>query len=68
MTKPMPEACECVVSVDEPTEILTVARWEELEQWHDFIEGAKLTSMEEMHELGTLISSRAYVQKGDFTV
>ena len=57
----------CVVSVDTPTEILTVAKWEELEQWHDFIKGAKLTSMREMHELGTQISSKAYVQKGDFT-
>ena len=58
----------CVVSVDTPTEILTVAKWEELEQWQDFIKGAKLTSMREMHELGTQISARAYVQKGDFTV
>ena len=57
----------CVVSVDTPTEILTVAKWDELEQWQDFIKGAKLTSMKEMHELGTQISSRAYVLKGDFT-
>ena len=57
----------CIVSVDTPTEILTVAKWEELEQWHDFIKGAKLTSMRAMHELGTQKSSRAYVQKGDFT-
>ncbi len=57
----------CIVSVDAPTEILTVAKWEELEQWREFISGAKLTSMREMHELGTQISSKAYVQKGDFT-
>ena len=58
----------CVVSVDTPTEILTVAKWDELDQWQGFIEGAKLTSMKEMHELGIQISSKAYVQKGDFTV
>lgn len=58
----------CVVSVNKPTEILTVAKWEELEQWHDFIKDSKLTSMREMHELGRQISSKAYVQKGDFTV
>jgi heme-degrading monooxygenase HmoA len=57
----------CVVSVDAPTEILTVAKWDRLDQWQDFIKGAKLASMKEMHALGTQISSRAYVQKGDFT-
>lgn len=58
----------CVVSVDTPTEILTVAKWDELEQWHSFIRGAKLTSMREMHELGTQLSANAYTQMGDFTV
>ena len=58
----------CIVSVDTPTEVLTIAKWEELEQWRDFIKGAKLTSMKEMHELGTQISADAYVQKGDFIV
>ncbi len=58
----------CIASVDKPTEILTVAKWDELEQWQAFIKGAKLTSMREMHELGTQVSSSAYVQKGDFTV
>ncbi|MDJ0792852.1 MAG: antibiotic biosynthesis monooxygenase [Woeseiaceae bacterium] len=57
----------CVVSVDTPTEILTIAKWERLEQWQDFINGANLTSMRAMHELGTQVSTRAYVQKGDFT-
>lgn len=58
----------CVVSVDRPAEILTVARWDELEQWHEFMKVAKLTSMREMHDLGTQISARAYEQIGDFTV
>ncbi len=58
----------CVVSVDTPTEILTIAKWDELEQWREFVKGAKLTSTREMHELGTRVSTGAYVQKGDFTV
>ena len=57
----------CIVSVDNPTEILTVAKWDEVEQWHEFIKGAKLTSMRDMRNLGRQISSKAYVQKGDFT-
>ena len=58
----------CVVGVDDPTEILTIARWDELEQWQAFIEDAKLDSMKAMHELGTQVSCQAYAQQGDFTV
>ena len=58
----------CLVSVDTPTEITIIAKWDELEQWHDFIKGAKLTSMREMYELGTQVSFKACVQKGDFTL
>jgi heme-degrading monooxygenase HmoA len=58
----------CVASLDNPTEILTIARWDELEQWEAFIEGAKLDSMKVMHDLATRVSSRAFEQKGDFTV
>ena len=57
----------CIVSADRPTEILTIARWDELDQWREFINGAHLTRMKEMHELGQQISREAYVQKGDFT-
>jgi hypothetical protein len=57
----------CVVSVDTPTEMLTIAKWEKLDRWHDFIKSAKLTSMRQMHELGTQRSSRAYVKKCNFT-
>ena len=58
----------CVISVDRPTEILTIAKWDELAQWQRFVGGAKLTSMREMHELGRLVSHDAYRQQGDFTV
>ena len=58
----------CVVGVEEPTEVLTIAKWQSLEQWQRFVEDAKLTSMKEMHDLGERVSAKAYVQKGDFTV
>ena len=58
----------CVVCVDRPTEILTIAKWDELSQWQAFIEQAKLTSMRTMHELGRQLSHGAYEQKGDFTI
>lgn len=58
----------CLVNVEKSTEILTVAKWDELHQWHEFVKGAKLTSMSDMHELGTLVSHAAYEQKGDFTL
>jgi hypothetical protein len=58
----------CIVNVDRSTEILTVAKWDELHQWREFVKGAKLTSMREMHLLGTLVSHDAYEQKGNFTL
>ena len=58
----------CVISVDRPTEILTVAKWDELAQWQTFIASAPLTSMQKMHDLGTRVAVNAYVQHGDFTV
>lgn len=58
----------CLVSVENPTEILTIAKWDELDQWRDFVKEARLTSMNDMHALGTLVSHAAYEQKGDFTV
>lgn len=58
----------CIVSVDRPTEIITMAKWDRYEQWAEFVRTAKSESMKEMHALGTQISHDAYVQLGDFTV
>ncbi len=58
----------CIVSVDKPTEILTVAKWDTLDEWKAFVKEARLTSMKEMHGLGRQVSSKAYLQQGDFTV
>jgi heme-degrading monooxygenase HmoA len=56
------------VGVDDPTEIITIARWDELDQWQEFVKTAKPATMTEMHRLATPLSHAAYEQVGDFTV
>jgi heme-degrading monooxygenase HmoA len=58
----------CIVSVEDPTEILTIAKWDRIEQWLEFIKTAKSTSMSEMHTLGVQLSHAAYEQAGDHTI
>ena len=58
----------CVVGVDDPTEIITIARWDELDQWRKFVKTAKSATMVELHRLATPLSHVAYEQVGDFTV
>jgi heme-degrading monooxygenase HmoA len=57
----------CIVAVDDPTQIITIARWDELDQWRTFVKTAKSATMTEMHHLATLLSQAAYEQVGDFT-
>ena len=57
----------CIVGVDDPDEILTIAKWDRLEQWQAFIANANLTSMKAMHVLGERISVSVYEQKADLT-
>ena len=58
----------CIVSVDRPTEIITMAKWDELDQWRQFVKTANSGAMREMHALGKKVSHDAYDQYGDFTV
>lgn len=58
----------CIVSVDRPTEIITMAKWDRIDQWREFVKTAKSDAMREMHALGTQVSHDAYEQHGDFTV
>ena len=58
----------CIVGADDPTEVLTIASWEALDQWQAFIQTANLTSMKEMHALGERVSVRAYEQRADLTI
>lgn len=50
----------CIAGVDYPTEIITIARWDELDQWREFVKAAKSATMAEMHRLATLLSHVAY--------
>ena len=58
----------CIVGVDDPSTILTIARWDRIEQWRAFVAEAKSTAMKDMHALGTQVSHEAFEQVGDFTV
>ena len=58
----------CIISVERPTEILTIAKWDKVDQWREFVKAAKSGAMKEMHALGTQVSHEAYEQYGDFTV
>lgn len=58
----------CIAGVDDPTEIITIARWDEIDQWREFVKVANSATMAEMHRLATPLSSAAYKQVGDFTV
>lgn len=58
----------CIVSVDDPSTVLTIAKWDRLDQWRAFVAEAKSTAMKDMHALGTQVSHEAFEQKGDFTV
>src|SRR5262249_16767663 len=55
-----------IVGVDDPTEIITIARWEELDQWREFVKTAKSATMAEMHRLATSLSHAAYEQSRRF--
>jgi len=58
----------CITGVEDPTEIITIARWNQLDQWREFFKVAKSATMAEMNRLATLLSAAAYEQIGDFTV
>jgi heme-degrading monooxygenase HmoA len=58
----------CIVGLDDPTEIVTVARWDALDQWREFVKTAKSAAMAEMHRLATPLSHTAYEEIEDFTI
>lgn len=55
-------------SCDDPTEFMTVAHWDHLDQWRAFVETAARAPMKEMHGLGEMVSRQAFRQIGDHTV
>jgi heme-degrading monooxygenase HmoA len=58
----------CIVGIDDPTEIVIIARWDGLDQWRAFVPTAVSATMKDMQRLGTLLSHAAYEQAGDLTV
>lgn len=58
----------CIQSIDDPTEVLTIALWDREESWRAFIKTARSTSMRRLHEIGEQLSASPYVQLGDETV
>lgn len=58
----------CIVNVDDPTDVLTIARWDRIEQWQAFLKAARSSSMSEMHALGEQVSYTAYEQIDDHTI
>jgi len=55
----------CLGAVNDPETIMTIAKWESLEQWELFIQSAKTESMKGLHDIGTLLSSRAFNELGN---
>lgn len=58
----------CLVSDERPKEIITMAKWDSLDQWKAFVAAAKTGAMSEMHTLGKLVSFDAYEQLADHTI
>ena len=55
-------------SSDDPTEVMTIAHWDSLDQWKAFIGGAPRGQMKRMHELAELVSSTPFRLVEDHTI
>ena len=53
---------------DDPTDLITIAHWDSLEQWTSFIRTTPEVYMKRLHELAELVSMEAFRQVGDRTV
>ena len=57
-----------IQQVDDPGRILTVARWDSLEDWQAFWQAENPPQMVRLRELGQRLSATAYDEYADFTV
>ena len=55
-------------SRENPERIITIARWDSVEDWQSFFQGHVPAKMDKMHELGRRVSVEAYDEISDFTV
>ena len=58
----------CLQSVEDETDVLTVALWESEAHWRAFIPTAKATSMKSLHAIADQVAVMPYTQLGDETV
>jgi len=52
----------------DPTEYITIARWDKIEDWQAFWEDSSRTEMQVMHSLAKHLSDEAYEEIEDHTV
>lgn len=52
----------------DPTELLTVARWDSFEDWQAFWKGSPPADMQPMRQLAELVSSESFEEIEDHTV
>ena len=62
-TTPGARGSFCLVGVENPTEVLTIAKWDDLDQWRAFVKTAQSGPMREMHALGQASRSRGLRSK-----
>lgn len=55
-------------SLNDPAEILTIARWDRLDDWKSFWEDPNRSEMSEMHLYAERLSEEAYHEIEDHTV
>ncbi len=51
-----------------PTEILTIARWDHFEDWKSFWERQSIPEMQKMHSLAERLSVNSYEELEDHTI
>lgn len=56
-----------IQSIDDPSEVITIAKWENLESWKAFWGTSKPSQMSEMTKLGERLSVRAFEEIEDHT-
>ncbi|MEM8894631.1 MAG: antibiotic biosynthesis monooxygenase [Bacteroidota bacterium] len=56
-----------IKSIENPKEVITIAKWESLQAWKDFWGTADPAAMEAMGKLGKRISAKAFEEVDDFT-
>ena len=54
-------------SHEEPTKVLTIAKWDSLESWQAFWGNQNPEAMQTMRTLGERINAHAYEERADFT-